>query len=122
GKLNLGDIQRIYPMQDVQNLSGQALVDLNVKAKKSDVDAKRYQNINASGSIQTYGVLYASKDVPKPVSISNLFLQFSPQYIDVKAFKGTIGKSDFDITGKLEDAIGYILSKESVLKGNINIS
>lgn len=121
GKLNLKDVQRIYPMQNVQNLNGQALVDVNVKAKKSDVDAKRYQNINASGTIQAFGILYSSTDVPKPVSVSNLLLQFSPQYVEVKALKGTIGKSDFDITGKLEDAIGYVLSKEGVLRGNISI-
>ena len=121
GKLNLSDIQRIYPMENVQNLSGKALVDLTVKAKKSDVDAKRYQNINASGTIQTYGILYASKDVPKPVSVTNLLLNFSPQYVEIKECKGAIGSSDFDISGKLENAIGYVLSKEGLLKGSVRV-
>jgi hypothetical protein len=40
------------------------------------VVAKRYQNIQAAGNIAATGIEYASKDVPKPVSVSNLLLNF----------------------------------------------
>jgi hypothetical protein len=122
GKLNLTDIQRIYPLKDVQHLQGQALVDLSVKAKKSDVDAKRYQNINAAGIIQAFGILYSSKNVPRPLSVTSLSLAFSPQYVNVNSCKGTIGRSDFDIKGKLENALGYMLSDDGVLKGAVSIT
>lgn len=84
--------------------------------------AKRYQNINAAGSISATGVEYASKDVPKPVSVSNLVMNFTPQYVDVPQCKAAIGKSDFDIKGKLENVIGYVLSKDAVIVGNVNIA
>jgi hypothetical protein len=121
GRLNLGDIQKLYPMENVQNLSGSALVDLNVKAKKSDVDAQRYQNINASGTIQTYGMLYSSSEVQRPLNVSNLFLEFSPQYVAIKECKATIGKSDFNIKGRMDNVLGYVLSKDGILKGNVSI-
>lgn len=122
GKLNLADIQKFYPLEGVQKLAGIANLDLTVKAKKSDVDAKRYQNIQAAGNISATGIEYASKDVPKPVSVSNLNLNFSPQYVDVTQCKAAIGKSDFDIKGKLENVIGYVLSKDAVITGNVNIA
>lgn len=121
GKLNLADVQKFYPMENVQKLSGTANVDLTVKAKKSDVVAKRYQNIQAAGNIAATGIEYASKDVPKPVSVSNLMLNFSPQFVDVTQCKAVIGSSDFDIKGKLENVIGYVLSKDAIITGNVNV-
>ncbi len=122
GKINLADIQKFYPLENVQQLAGNANVDVTVKAKKSDVDAKRYQNIQAAGNITATGIEYASKDVPKPVSVSNLLLNFSPQYVDVPQCVGKIGNSDFDIKGKLENVIGYVLSKDAVITGNVSIA
>lgn len=122
GKINLADVQKFYPLKDVQKLSGIANVDLTVKAKKSDIDAKRYQNIQAAGNIAATGIEYASSDVPKPVSVSNLLLNFSPQFVDVPVCKASIGKSDFDIKGKLENVIGYVLSKDAVVTGNVTIA
>jgi hypothetical protein len=122
GKLNLADIQKFYPLKGVQKLAGVANVDLTVKAKQSDVEAKRYQNIQAAGNIVATGIEYASKDVPKPVSVSNLNLNFSPQFVDVTQCKAAIGKSDFDIKGKLENVIGYVLSKDAIITGNVNIA
>ncbi|MFN8295502.1 MAG: AsmA-like C-terminal region-containing protein [Chitinophagales bacterium] len=121
GKLNLADVQKFYPLKDVQKLAGMANVDVTIKAKKSDVDAKHYQNINAAGNIVATGIEYASKEVPKPVSISNLFLNFSPQYVDITECKAAIGNSDFDIKGKLENVIAYLLSKDAVVTGNVNL-
>ncbi len=121
GKINLADIQKFYPLEGVQKLAGNANVDVTVKAKKSDVDAKRYQNIQAAGNIAATGIEYASKEVPKPVTVSNLSLNFSPQYVDVPQCVAKIGNSDFDIKGKLENVIGYILSKDAVITGNVSI-
>ena len=90
-------------------------------AKKSDVVAKRYQNIQAAGNIAATGIEYASKDVPKPVSVSNLLLNFTPQFVDVTQCKAVIGSSDFDIKGKLENVIGYVLSKDAIITGNVNV-
>lgn len=121
GNINLADIQKFYPIENVQKLSGTAKVDLAVKAKKSDVEAKRYQNIQAAGNINASNIEYASTDVPKPVSISSLQLNFSPQFVDIPQCKAAIGKSDFDIKGKLENVIGYALSKDAVVSGNVTI-
>lgn len=121
GKLNLADVQKFYPLEGVTKLAGNANVDLTVKAKMSDVNAKRYQNIQAAGNIAANGIEYASKDVPKPVSVSNLNLAFSPQYVDVTQCKASIGKSDFDIKAKLENVIAYALSKDAKINGNATI-
>ncbi len=121
GKINLAEIQKYYPLKEVQKLAGVANIDLLLKAKKSDVDAKQYQNINASGNITATNIEYASKDIPKPVSVSNLLLNFSPQFVDITQCKAAIGNSDFDIKAKLENVIAYALSKDAKITGNATI-
>lgn len=48
GKLNLADVQKFYPMENVQKLSGTAVLDLTVKAKKSDVIGKALSKYKCS--------------------------------------------------------------------------
>lgn len=121
GKLNLTDVQKFYPSDDIKTLKGNANLDLKVRARQSDIVAKNYQNILASGNIAATGIEYRSKDVPKPISVSNLLLNFTPQYVAVDQCIAKIGSSDFDIKGKLDNVIGYVLVKGAKLGGNINI-
>ncbi|MBK6273737.1 MAG: hypothetical protein IPF58_03150 [Saprospirales bacterium] len=53
--------------------------------------------------------------------MSNLLLNFTPQFVDVTQCKAVIGSSDFDIKGKLENVIGYVLSKDAIITGNVNV-
>ncbi len=122
GKINLADVQRFYPLEGVKKLTGTANVDIAVDAKKSAVDNKSYQEIQASGNIAASGIEYVSEDIGKPVSVSGLELHFNPQYVDMPVCNAVIGNSDFDIKGKLENLIGYVLSKDAIISGNVSIN
>lgn len=119
GKMNLEDVKSFYPMEDVKTLSGLMNINLNLEARKSDIDAKRYEAIKASGTVDIKGLNYASTTVEKPVKVNTLDLIFSPQFVDMTSCVGQIGKTDFDMKGKLENFIAYYLSKEAVMKGNL---
>jgi hypothetical protein len=120
GKINLSDVLQFYPMEGVKKLEGLVNLDLNLKAKKSDVQSKNYSAIQASGTANVKGLAYESSTVEKPVRISDLVLNFSPQFVDMPACVGNIGATDFNIKGRLENFIGYYLSKEEVMTGNLN--
>ena len=121
GNLNLANVAKIYPLEDVEKLSGQANIDLTVKTKKSDIDKKNYTAITALGNIAAKSIQLKSKDLPEQVAIDDLLMNFSPQYVALDNFKANILNSDFDIKGRLENFIGYFLSKEAVLSGNLNL-
>ncbi len=122
GKLNLADILKFYPMKDVKKLSGMMNLDLQLKAKKSDIVSKNYGAVTAIGIAEIKELVYESTSIDKPMHIEAVTLQFTPQYVDVPSCLGTIGKSDFNITGKLENFIGYYLSKDEVMKGYMNLT
>ena len=122
GNINLADVEKFYPMDGVKKLEGIVNLDLNIHAKKSDVQSKNYQAIQASGSALMKGLVYESASVGKTVRISDLALHFSPQYVDMPSCTGFIGATDFQMNGKLENVIGYYLSTDEVMKGNLHFN
>lgn len=120
GKLNLADIKSFYPMEGVKRLEGMMNLDLDIKANKSDLEAKNYQAIHADGVASISGLNYESNTVEKPLKISNLLLKFSPQFVNMSECIGVIGKTDFNMKGRLDNFIGYYLSKDQMMKGQVN--
>jgi hypothetical protein len=121
GKINLGDVVKFYPMEGVKKLEGLVNLDLDLKARKSDLVAKNYSAIQASGTANVKGMTYESSTVEKPVRISDLVLNFSPQFVDMPACVMNIGSTDFNVKGRLENFIAYYLSKDAVMTGNLNL-
>lgn len=122
GKINLGDVLKFYPMEGVKKLEGMVNLDLDLKARQSDLKAKNYAAIHADGNAIVKGLIYESSTVEKPVRINDLALNFSPQFVDMPACIGNIGATDFNIKGRLENFIGYYLSKDEVMSGNISMA
>jgi hypothetical protein len=122
GKINLGDVLKFYPMEGVKKLEGMVNLDLDLKARQSDLKAKNYAAIHADGNAIVKGLIYESATVEKPVRINDLALNFSPQFVDMPACIGNIGATDFNIKGRLENFIGYYLSKDEVMSGNISMA
>ena len=120
GDLNLADVKHFYPLEDVQRLEGTMNIALDLKARKSDLQAKNYNKIQASGTTSIQSLIYESKKVGKPVRISNMKLEFSPQFVNLTNCNGVIGKTDFDMKGRLENFIAYYLSKDAMMTGRLD--
>lgn len=121
GKLNLANVSKFYPLTPGTKISGITNIDLELKSSQSDIQLKHYDKVKALGYIQMFGFLYDSKDIPKPIQISQFELKFSPSFVELAQCKTKIGNSDFDFSGRLDNIVGYALSKNQVLTGNINM-
>jgi hypothetical protein len=49
-------------------------------------------------------------------------MAFDPKKVDLKNISGTIGKSDFAVSGSVNNYIGYVFGKNELLKGSMNFS
>jgi hypothetical protein len=119
GKLNLGDVKEIYPLQDME-LSGNLDANLKLASRMSYIEKEQYDKVNASGNLNIKQMLVKSKE-GKDIQINNANLAFSPRYVDLSAFSAQIGKNDIAGNGKLENFIPYFL-KDETLKGTLNVS
>lgn len=120
-KVDLANVLKLVPMEDVRSLSGLLKLDLNFKGKQSDIDAKNYEAIIADGNASVTNLIYDSKEAPMPVKVSNMQMQFTPRNLVLNAFAAKIGKSDINATGTLDNFMSYAFGKGDLL-GNLKLN
>jgi vacuolar-type H+-ATPase subunit H len=120
GKLNLANIQKFYPMEGIKKLSGIMIADLTFKGKQSDVDNKNFNAIKADGNLSIANLVYESNETPMPINVSDIKMQFNPQNITLTNLAAKIGKSDYKMSGTLENFIAYAFNQGD-LKGSLNL-
>jgi hypothetical protein len=120
GKIDLGNLHRYVPLESGQKLTGIFLADLGLNLRQSWVTAKAYNRIGAKGVLSISGVRYQSATLSKPVSIEKATLAFSPEHINLSEMAMTIGKSDLNLKGTLDNLPGYMWGNQK-LQGTLNL-
>ncbi len=121
GKINLDNVKNFYPMAQGESLSGLLDMDVTAEGRLSAIEAEKYQNFDAQGSIAITNLRYASPDVPKPVSVDALNMTFTPQVVTLDKLVAKIGRSDIDAVGRLDNLLNYLFAGE-VLKGSLTLN
>lgn len=118
GKLDLGKIKDIYPLEDMA-LNGVVDADMSVSGKMSNIDKGDYDKVKASGNVRLNGMTLAMKDMPN-IDIKNSVLTFTPRYLQLSETTVNIGENDITLDSKFENYIGFAL-KGTTLKGSLNV-
>ncbi len=118
GKIDLGSIQKLVPLEKGTALSGIITADLTIKGRMSTIEKKQYEQFNASGNFGIRGMNYSSADMKQPVTINAMQLSFNPRNVTLSQFSSRVGKSDFSATGTLDNFLSYAL-KDELLKGSL---
>ena len=121
GGIDLEKMTKIFPLEGM-TLEGKVKADIQTKGKMSDLDAERYDKLPTSGVASLAGFRYTSKDLPYDVTMSKAEMMFDPKKVELKQVSGTIGKSDFEVTGSVNNYIGYVFGKGELLKGTMNFN
>lgn len=121
GKLNLGMIKDVYPLEKGTDLNG--LLDMNVNAagKMSYVDNNQYDKFTFGGTMNVKNMIVKKADMKQDISISNANLQFNNRYLNLTNLLMKIGKNDLSANGKVENYMAYAL-KDKTLKGDFSIN
>ena len=120
GKLDLASVPKLYPMQDLEKISGLLVAVLDFKGRMSDIDKKNYTAIQAAGNVKVTNMVYDTKQTPMAINVRDLGLTFNPKNVSLDNFDAVIGKSDFSASGMLNNFVGYLFSK-GTLAGSLNL-
>jgi hypothetical protein len=120
GQLDLAKILRIIPIEGTR-MTGKVIADVDNKASMAQIEQKDYENIATSGSIRLENFNYQSKEVAQKVIVSKANLAFSNQILNLTEFAGTLGSSDVQMNGILENYIQYLF-RDQTIKGNLNFN
>jgi hypothetical protein len=89
--------------------------------RMSDVDAGRYDKFKAAGSLGLKNMVYKSDSLPYAVGINDLLFRFSPQFLELANYAGTIGGSDLQAKGRIDNYLAWWL-KDSTIAGTFNVN
>ncbi|MDZ4714043.1 MAG: AsmA-like C-terminal region-containing protein [Cytophagales bacterium] len=119
GGLDLEKMTKIFPLEGM-TLAGKVKANVETRGKMSDVNAKRYDKLPTSGTASIKDFRYNTKDMPA-FTLKEATASFDPKKIELNKMEGTIGKSDFNVSGKIENYIAYVLNNETI-KGVVNFN
>lgn len=121
GRLDLANIEKVYPFDLKDPLSGIINVDFSTNFDMNSVEKHNYDNIKSKGTARLIDFTYSSEELPKPITINDASMQFNPGIIELKKFNGRTGNTDIKATGSIENLIPFVMSKED-LKGRFKVS
>jgi hypothetical protein len=120
GKVDLADVRRTVKLQNVDQLSGTIAADAAVRTRMSAIDKKQYNNVAASGTIDVANLTLKGKTLPLPMAIRQASLRLAPERANLTAFNGTIGSSDLQATGAINNLISYAF-RDDTLQGTATV-
>ena len=121
GQLDLGNLSEAYPLQDAEGLKGLLRADLQAMFNLASVREKRYQDIKSSGSLEVRGASWPLEGLEQPLQIERAIMRFEPSSVNLDAFSGQLGQSDFQVWGTFRDYMGYLLGP-GILRGEATLN
>jgi hypothetical protein len=119
GKIDLSALSKALPMDSLR-LSG--IIDMSVKmaGKMSMIEKAQYESFKASGTMGIKNMEVAMIGYPD-VKIYKADFEFTPAYAAMTNTNLNVGgKSDFTLSGRIENYIPYIFSNKTI-KGNLSM-
>jgi len=119
GRIDLSALSKAVPMDSI-SLSGIIDMSFQMSGKMSMIEKEQYENFNASGIMDIENMLVAMIGYPE-VIINKADFEFTPAYAAMSNSSLNIGgKSDFTLSGRIENYIPYVFSNQTI-KGNLSM-
>jgi len=119
-KINLASMKDVIPLEKDADLNGTVSADIKMKGRMSTIEKKEYDKFDAQGTLGIADMNYKSKSLSYPTQIKKLNLNFTPRFVELTDLVAKVGKSDFDMSGRIENFLQYALKNE-LLEGNFDL-
>jgi len=116
--IDFSKIGQVIPMEG-QSFDGLLKSNLNIDGKMSAFENEDYDAFKAEGTLALMKFHYESSDFEEGIDIDSMLFEFSPQALKLKALTGKMGKTDFTMSGDIDNYMDYIF-KEDKLHGSFN--
>ena len=112
GTVDLADVARTVKLENAEGLGGVIVADASMRARRSDVDNQRYDRISAQGTISARDVTLRGPTLRQPVDIQDARISLTPQTAELRSLVATLGSSDIETTGRLDNVLGFALGQQ----------
>jgi len=119
GKIDLAALSKAVPMDSIE-LAGLIDISVSMAGQMSMLEKAKYDMFKASGNLNVSGMLVSMTGYPE-VRVGNASLEFTPEFAALKNADLRVGgSSDFNLSGRLENYIPFMI-KDEVIKGNLSL-
>lgn len=108
GKVDLGAVREVYPLDREVELGGVVTADLKASGRMSDIEKQRYERMAASGTFVVERLGLTVPSLPA-VHIRRAAATITPQAMTLGEFGVAVGRSDLAAKGQLTGYLGYLL-------------
>lgn len=119
GKVNLGAIKEVYPLDESIALAGLVTANIQVAGRMSDIEKQRFEQMKASGSLTIEGMSADVNGLPE-VRIQRAVATVSPLALTLGECLVTVGRSNVAANGQLSNYLGWFL-RDDTLKGRLYV-
>ncbi len=121
GGLDLGKIFQIIPVEGM-DLKGLISGSFETSGNMLLIEEEKYEQLPTKGRVQVTDFSISDETLPVDIRITEADLSFDNEQIALTQFKVLFGESDLQMTGTLENFIGYALEPSEVLHGKLNFN
>ena len=114
GQLNLANIAKAYPMPELKTLKGILAGDITTAFDMASLENHNYANTKTEGDVRLSDFYYESSELKNPVTINSADLSFNPKRVALNEFSGTMGQTDFNAKGTIDNLLGYVFNDENI--------
>jgi hypothetical protein len=108
GKVDLGAVREVYPLDKEVDLGGIITADLKVSGRMSDIGKQRYERMAASGTFVVEQLDLTVPNLPA-VHLKRAAATITPRAMTLGELGVTVGRSDLSAKGQLAGYLGYLL-------------
>jgi len=121
GTVDLDLVSKVYPFENT-TLAGLIQGNIESSGRYSDFEKRRYERLPTSGAITLTNIMYDAPDLPASLHLSSGAATFTPEIIRLERLTGTIGRSDFNLKGQLNNYMEYIFRENGIVQGQMDLN
>lgn len=120
GVIVLSEIKDFMPLEPGEEMNGTIKADINAKGRMSAIENEKYEQFEMDGDLQINDFKYKTAEDPYEILIAESRMNFSPSHAELVSFKGNIGESDINASGRIDNLLNYFL-KDDLLTGTFRM-
>lgn len=114
GKLDMEKLTKLYPLEGM-TIKGFIDTEIDTKGKMSLISAQKYDQLQTSGKMDFTNFSFKSTSFPQGIVMNKAQMIFDPKQIRVPLLKGSLGKSEIDMTGTFNNYMAYVFKNETIV-------
>lgn len=120
GKMNLGAIKDIYPLDEGMSLNGIVTANVSAAGRMSQIEKQEFDKMQTAGSIGVENMAVTLASLP-PITIDSASAKITPKSASLDRLNVKVGASDIAAKGSLTNYWGYILH-DTTLSGTLTVT